>query len=254
MTSLPSISIVGTGNVAQLFGQKFYDIGIEIASVVGRNEVKLKELSDHWNTKIEKLETISGDLILVAIPDESVLEIISRIDPNKPVFYTAGSINLQSISHPNCGVFYPLQTITKIENQKDIKFPLLIESKTESLSQVLFELANQISESVQYCDSEKRKQIHLSAVFINNFTNHMIYLGYKIAKQNSIAPSIYSDLLRETFEKLSLINPLDAQTGPARRNDLKTIRQQIEMLDETEKELYISITDSILKTYFHEKL
>jgi len=82
----------------------------------------------------------------------------------------------------------------------------------------------------------------------------MIYLGYKIAKQNSIAPSIYSDLLRETFEKLSLINPLDAQTGPARRNDLKTIRQQIEMLDETEKELYISITDSILKTYFHEKL
>lgn len=254
MISIPSISIVGTGNVAQVFGQKFVDSGIKIASVIGRNEQKLLELSKLWNTQIETLEQISGDIILVAVPDENVQEIVNQIDSNKGVVYTAGSIPLNSISHPNCGVFYPLQTFTGNRKGSELKFPLLIESKNEKLTEVLFQLGTQISKSVEFCDSEKRKKIHLSAVFINNFTNHMVYLGYKIANQNAIDSKIYTDLLEETFDKLKNMEPFEAQTGPSRRNDLATINNQIDMLDESHRELYISITNSILKTYLHEKL
>ena len=82
----------------------------------------------------------------------------------------------------------------------------------------------------------------------------MIYLGYKIANQNAIDSSIYADLLEETFDKLKNMEPFEAQTGPARRNDLATIKSQIDMLDESDRELYINITNSILKTYLNEKL
>jgi predicted short-subunit dehydrogenase-like oxidoreductase (DUF2520 family) len=254
MVTLHSVSIVGTGNVAQVFGQKFHDSGIKIASIIGHNEEQLRELSNRWNTKRETLESASGDLILIAVPDKQVREITNQINLHKFVVYTAGSIQLDTILHPNCGVFYPLQTITKNIKGADFKFPLLIEAKNEALNQILFDLGSKISDTVEYCDSEKRIKIHLSAVFINNFTNHIIFLGHKIAKQNHINPTIFNDLLKETFDKLNQLEPYDAQTGPARRNDLKTIRQQIDMLDEHDRDLYITISNSILKTYLHEKL
>jgi predicted short-subunit dehydrogenase-like oxidoreductase (DUF2520 family) len=122
------------------------------------------------------------------------------------------------------------------------------------LAQAIGEVGSKISSVVEYCDSEKRKRIHLSAVFINNFSNHLISIGQNLAEKNNIDPQLFSALIEETFAKLKELAAEEAQTGPAVRNDLTTIKSHLEMLDGNEKEIYKLLTNNLLKTFGHDQL
>jgi predicted short-subunit dehydrogenase-like oxidoreductase (DUF2520 family) len=254
MTFPPTITIIGTGNVAEILGQRFIDEGLQVVSVVGRNEERTAELANKWSACCENIAEISGEFALVCLPDSITIEVVEQIDNQKVVAYTAGSISLTEITHPNCGVFYPLQTFSKSRRNSDITFPLLIESKSAQISDILKELGTKISDKVEYCNSEKRKRIHLSAVFINNFSNHLISIGQNLAEKNNIDPQLFSALIEETFAKLKELAAEEAQTGPAVRNDLTTIKSHLELLDGDEKEIYKILTNNLLKTFGYDQL
>jgi predicted short-subunit dehydrogenase-like oxidoreductase (DUF2520 family) len=254
MKQFPTISIIGTGNVAELLGQKFLNAGCTISSVIGRDSSRANLLSNNWNCAVETLHEISGDLVIVAVSDDATKEIVESINPTKIVFYTAGTIHISSINYPLVGVFYPLQTISKNRIQQIEKFPVLIESDHQEVADKLSFLAGLISDQVISCNSEERNKIHCIAVFLNNFSNHVIHLGQNIAMKENIDPEIFSSLLKETFGKLTEMNAKEAQTGPARRNDLETISNHLNMLKEPEKSIYKDITNSILTTYNHDQL
>lgn len=254
MTFPPTISIIGTGNVAEILGQRLFNKGFPLVSVVGRNEQRASELAVNWSARVENFEEISGDFILVCLPDSVTKACIERIDIQKMVAYTAGSLSLSEISHPNCGVFYPLQTFSKSRKDTRIDFPILIESKRPEYSSVLQEIGSKIATRVEYCDSEKRQLIHLSAVFINNFSNHMVQIGQKLAQKNDIDPNLFSALIEETFTKLKDLSADEAQTGPAVRNDLTTLKLHLDMLEGNENKIYKLLTNNLLKSAGHEEL
>jgi predicted short-subunit dehydrogenase-like oxidoreductase (DUF2520 family) len=254
MQQFPTISIIGTGNVAELLGQRLLKAGCILSSVIGRNQRRLVQLSSDWKCNIESIGAISGDIVLVAVSDDVTIKIIEQIEPNKIVFYTAGTIDINLIKHPLVGVFYPLQTITKNRIPKIDSFPILIESEHPEVIKKLNLIAQLISNQVSVCDSIERNKIHCIAVFINNFSNHVIHIGQSIATKEKIDFSLFPSLLKETFEKLNEMNAKDAQTGPARRNDLETISNHLNLLTESEKSIYLALTNSILTTYDHDQL
>ncbi|MFM7666683.1 MAG: Rossmann-like and DUF2520 domain-containing protein [Bacteroidota bacterium] len=254
MTIPPTITIIGTGNVAEILGQRLFDEGIQVVSVVGRNKERASELAYKWSACIEDIADISGEFVLVCLPDSVTKNVIEQIDNQKIVAYTAGSLSLSEISHPNCGVFYPLQTFSKARKENTLSFPILIESKSSGVTVFLKELGNKISDQVEYCDSEKRKHIHLSAVFINNFSNHVIYLGQKLARQRDIDPQLFAALIEETIAKLQDLSAEEAQTGPAVRNDLATIKSHLDLLEGDDREIYKLMTNNILKLFGHDQL
>lgn len=254
MTFPPTITIIGTGNVAEILGQRLFNEGFQLVSVVGRNKDRVTELANKWSARIENIDSISGQFVLVCLPDTVVKEVVEQIDNQKIVVYTAGSLSLSEIAHPNGGVFYPLQTFSKSRKSINLKFPLLIEAKTSELAHVIREVGARISNVVEFCDSEKRKRIHLSAVYINNFSNHLISLGQTLAKKNQIDPQLFSDLIEETCEKLKELTAEEAQTGPAVRNDLVTIKSHLELLEGDQREIYKLLTNNLLKTYGHDQL
>jgi predicted short-subunit dehydrogenase-like oxidoreductase (DUF2520 family) len=254
MLQFPSISIIGTGNVAELLGQRLLKAGCILSSVIGRNQRRLVQLSSDWKCNIESIGAISGDIVLVAVSDDVTIKIIEQIEPNKIVFYTAGTIDINLIKHPLVGVFYPLQTITKNRIPKIDSFPILIESEHPEVIKKLNLIAQLISNQVSVCDSIERNKIHCIAVFINNFSNHVIHIGQSIATKEKIDFSLFPSLLKETFEKLNEMNAKEAQTGPARRNDIETISNHLNLLTESEKSIYLALTNSILTTYDHDQL
>ena len=254
MLQFPSISIIGTGNVAELLGQRLLNAGCVLSSVIGRNQRRLVQLSSDWKCNIESIDAISGDIVLVAVSDDVTIEIIEQIEQNKIVFYTAGTIDINLIKHPLVGVFYPLQTITKNRIPKIDSFPILIESEHPEVIKKLNSIAQLISNQVSVCNSIERNKIHCIAVFINNFSNHVIHIGQSIATKEKIDFSLFSSLLKETFEKLNEMNAKEAQTGPARRNDIETISNHLNLLTESEKSIYLALTNSILTTYDHDQL
>lgn len=250
MKLIQNISIVGSGNVAYHLGLALKNSGVKINFVYARNiedGTRLAEMLDsHFTNEFHLLS--NTDLVLLCVPDDVIYILIDQI-PNENIAYTSGSVELKQIEGKNIGVFYPLQTFRKSDTLAIDKVPFFIEASNTTLENNLISLAKKISNNVSIVSSEERKKYHLSAVFINNFTNHLLYLAKKEADKNGIVWENLLPLLEETLKKNLISNPFDNQTGPAKRNDNKTINKHLSMLDGKSKEIYQLITESIKYTY-----
>lgn len=109
---IKSIAIIGSGKVATTLGDLIYKKGIEVFAVSSRNNDTGIPLANKLNCHFtENYLELQADLILVASNDESVVKIINSFPEKQFIAYTAGSIDLAEINHPNCGVFYPPSNI-----------------------------------------------------------------------------------------------------------------------------------------------
>jgi predicted short-subunit dehydrogenase-like oxidoreductase (DUF2520 family) len=250
MNSIKNISIVGSGNVAFHLGNALKNSGINIDYICSRNEIESISLAKKLNAKetLDLQQLSKSDMVLLCVPDDIVYEFINKI-PNTSCAYTSGSIELTKVESKNIGVFYPLQTFRKKDKIEIEKVPIFVEATNEVFQNQLIELAKKISNNVSIVNSEERKKYHLSAVFLNNFTNHLLYLSKKETDKNGLKWDNLLPLLEETFKKNLTSNPFDNQTGPARRNDLITIEKHLSMLEGKSKEIYQIITESIKSTY-----
>ena len=63
-------------------------------------------------------------------------------------------------------------------------------------------LAKTLSKNVYAINSEQRKALHVAAVFVNNFTNHLFTIGKDFCESNQVPFEILQPLIQETVEKL----------------------------------------------------
>ena len=246
------LSIIGSGNVATHLAMAFDDREIEVTHIFSRNKETGASLANRVNAELvdNVLALPSNQLCIVCVPDDQVNEIVKEIPTNVPVAYTSGSVELQDIITNNqLGVFYPLQTFSKDTAVDIFQVPFLIEAQDDTFASTLFDLAWQISRKVEYANSDKRRKIHLAAVWMNNFVNHCIVEATAICEEFELEPELLHPLLEETVRKALNNNPKFIQTGPARRGDLKTIEKHLGMQEGIRKELYEKLTKSIQNIY-----
>lgn len=247
-----SVSFVGAGNVATHLALNLKIQGVQIQSITSKNNQSAKVLASVVKAKvIEDLKLLSPNcLVIICVNDESIDYVIEKVPLANSVVYTSGNVELKSLPRrDNLGVFYPLQTITKDRDLNLSNVPFLIESSNELFGEKIFDLASKLSNHVLYANSDERKKIHLGAVFVNNFTNHLLFLSKNYIDAQQLNWDILKPLMQETVDKLSSIEPFDAQTGPARRNDLKTIDNHLLELNGRSREIYDLISKSIIETY-----
>jgi predicted short-subunit dehydrogenase-like oxidoreductase (DUF2520 family) len=250
VSEISSVAFIGSGKVAQVLSGIFYKYGINISGISSRNELTGKALANQVQSEfVEDFTLLIADLIVVSVNDDSVKTIVEQTNPTQKVVFTAGAIDLNSISHPNCGVFYPLQTFTKGKSLNINEIPILLESKEHDLKNALELFCSKLDFGFQYCNSEQRKQYHLSAVFLNNFINHLAYVSKTELEEKGLKWELLMPLLEETCDKLLYSDFYDGQTGPARRGDLSVIQEHQKMLSGKHLEIYNVITSSILDTY-----
>ena len=112
---------------------------------------------------------------------------------------------------------------------------------------VLKALADSVSNCVREADSGKRKNLHIAAVFANNFSNHMFAIAERLLKANGLDLSYLLPLIDETARKVHELSPRQAQTGPAIRFDENIIHLHLSRLDGDDAALYKAISESIHK-------
>ena len=247
-----SIAIIGSGNVATNIAHHLAAMGDIQIGIYSPELMHRTTLAEATNSKLYNTleETFDSDIILICVPDNVIKEVVNQIPLYNTIAYTSGSISLNTFSeHSNIGVFYPLQTFTK--NQLiDLKtVPFFIEANNQSLEDALYAFASRIGKKVSRTNSENRKQYHIAAVMINNFTNHLAYLAQHHLAQHHLDWENLLPLFKETARKIVTSNPKEIQTGPARRNDTQVINQHLEALNENEKNIYLAMTNSIINTY-----
>jgi predicted short-subunit dehydrogenase-like oxidoreductase (DUF2520 family) len=234
-----------------------YDAGYKIELVVTRGEKSGKALTESVkaNWKPEPLFPDSTEVIIVAVPDHSLEQVLKnmKISANTVVAHTAGSYGLDIFpSHiSKKGVFYPLQTFSEGRSINLEQVPFLLEAGDEITANILSGIASTLSGNVKFVDAEQRRKLHLAAVFMCNFTNHMFTAGNKVLTQAGFSLDIMQQLINETISKAVESGPSNSQTGPAFRNDWNTIEKHLSMLssDPVIHDLYKAVTQSIIDFY-----
>jgi predicted short-subunit dehydrogenase-like oxidoreductase (DUF2520 family) len=251
------ISFAGAGRVGSALCKELYHAGFSIDLIVSESEnngmVLAESCNAHWSNY--SVFPDSTNIVIVAVPDHRLKEVLDKIEcfPETLVAHTAGSFGLDIFPEKikKKGVFYPLQTFSKERKIIFKELPLLLESSDMKSSLILESLAESIGGKVHFVDAEHRKILHLAAVFVNNFTNHMLTLGKEISIKAGIPFEIFHPLITETISKAIDYGPENSQTGPAIRNDQNTIKKHLELLSfspELQK-IYNEMTNSIIKYY-----
>lgn len=248
---------IGAGNLATQLSTAFQNKGFKIIQVYSRTKESAKNLagslSTNFTTSVQDINK-SGDIYFVATKDAVVDEVLSQIDfNNKLLVHCSGSLPLSVLEKysENIGVFYPLQTFSKTRNVDFNEIPIFIESNSEKNEELLIRIAKQISDNVSVVNSEKRKLLHISAVFACNFVNHFYTIAADILKSKDIPFEVLKPLILETAKKVQEMEPEKAQTGPAVRFDENIIKAHLNELNEfvNYQQLYNSISKSIFEYY-----
>lgn len=246
------VSILGSGNVAtHLISAFLNSADIQLVQVFSRNLEKIKHLEGEVliTNNLHELELV--DVTIVAISDDSILGLSKKLKNDSGLIaHTSGTASLNELkgNYPK-GVFYPLQTFSKEKKFNLKKVPICIEADSDSNLLLLEKLATGISDNVYFIDSKQRQNIHIAAVFVNNFSNHLYEIGNQICKKHNIPFEILQPLIKETAKKVKSMTPSDAQTGPAKRNDQLTIEKHLSTLSNQQQEIYKVLTKSISKAY-----
>jgi len=243
------ITLIGSGNVAQHLIKAFAKSElVEIAQVFSRKKETLVSLIEFDKIVNDFQDLKEADLYIIAVTDNAIAEVSAQLPfINQLVVHTSGTASIETLDDKNRkGVFYPLQTFSK---NKDVDFsviPICLEAENTFDFRVLDTVAKSISKAVFPINSEQRKTLHVAAVFVNNFTNHLYQIGQEICEENKVPFEILKPLIQETADKIKTLNPTDAQTGPAKRNDSTTIEAHLEYLtNENQKNIYKILTQSI---------
>ncbi|MGL2986034.1 Rossmann-like and DUF2520 domain-containing protein [Flavobacterium sp. RSSA_27] len=243
------VTLIGAGNIAQHLISTFLTTkGIEIVQVYARNTTTVIPELDSRKIISKYSDLIEADLYIVAVSDDAIAHVSAQLPfENRLVVHTSGAAPLEFLNNKNRkGVFYPLQTFTKGKPVNFKVIPICIETATLEDYPILERVATAISDNVHAINSHQRKALHVAAVFVNNFTNYLYQLGNDICNENHVPFDILKPLILETAEKLLTLSPKEAQTGPAKRNDISTIAAHESFLsNENQSTIYKILTQSI---------
>jgi predicted short-subunit dehydrogenase-like oxidoreductase (DUF2520 family) len=243
------VVLIGSGNVAQHLIKAFAKSNeIDIVQVFSRKKETLAQLVDSDKITNNFHTLAEADLYIIAVSDDAIAAVSSQLPfENRLVVHTSGSVSIDALDKKNRnGIFYPLQTFSKKAEVDFSQIPVCLESENESDFEFLTTVAQIISDKVYKINSEQRKALHVAAVFVNNFANHLYQIGNQICLENNVPFEILKPLIQETANKVMKLSPKEAQTGPAIRNDQQTIASHLDFLwDENQKNIYKTLTQSI---------
>lgn len=247
-----TINLIGTGNVAWHLAQRFAEAtGCELQQVAGRTKEKLQGFEPFTKNRVTINELRPASITIIAVSDKAIATVASQIPyKNSLIVHTAGSIDMDTLPQDRKGVFYPLQSFSKNDHVDFSKIPICIEASHEKDLQLVQELATLITTKIYHLDSYQRKQAHLAAVFVNNFTNHCYTIAEELCDAENIPFELLHALLEKTAQKAVDHTPSKVQTGPAKRNDTTVINEHLDILQkEDHKSIYKTLTASIIAHY-----
>lgn len=230
------ITIIGTGNTATVLGKKIRAAGHTIVQVVGRSakaaHILAEQLGAAYTTSTSQLDQSAG-LYIIAVADAAIEAVASSLPlpHNKLVVHTAGSVSKEVLkaASDRYGILYPLQSLRK-EMEQLPAIPLLIDAQHEEDLATIRLLAESISKQVQQADDEQRLKLHVAAVIVSNFTNHLYTLAERYCTKEQADFSLLHPLISQVADRLQQASPASSQTGPAIRGDEPTIQKHLELL------------------------
>ncbi|MBI3142111.1 MAG: DUF2520 domain-containing protein [Bacteroidetes bacterium] len=249
------IGLVGAGNTAWQLGHHLAKNRVPLAYVTARNSSRLDELAAvlqcprlAWGQDLPHCQGV-----LLCVSDDAIGEVsASACVKSDWMAHCSGSQRMDALrGNQSRGVFYPLQTMTWGRPLPAGSISICIEAASPEVETALLGLASACGFQSTVLDSPTRQKIHVAAVVVNNFVNHLLGKAEGLLQREGLPRELLFGLASETLLKYQSMGALQAQTGPARRGDGKIIGNHESMLahDPELLAIYQSITQSIIKAH-----
>lgn len=231
-----NISLIGAGNLATRLGTALAAKGCNFLQVYSRTDFSAGKLAEALNCEpITDFKQVSpfADLYICMLKDDVLPTALPQINFGKGlVVHTAGSLPMHILSEytSDYGVIYPLQTFSK---QREVDFsevPFFIEAVLPESLEKIRDLVSKLSDKIIASNFDQRKQLHLAAVFANNFVNYLYSIAENLVKEQHLDFKYLLPLIEETAHKVQTLAPDQAQTGPAVRCDRAVMDKHLELL------------------------
>lgn len=251
-----NIIFIGAGRLATQMAKALHHCGHNISYIYSRTQQSASSLASiveaKHTTDINALRNNNADLWIYAIKDDTINLIANQL-PNKNAIHihTSGSVPTDIFEgiQTNYGCIYPLQTFNKDRDVNFSEIPIFYEANNPHTNTIIKDISNQLSSKTFEMNFDKRKHLHLAAVFACNFTNVLWASAELLLENQNIDNSVLYPLINETLQKAMSIGAANSQTGPAIRNDQNTINNHIDLLKDNPQlqDIYIQITNLIQK-------
>ncbi|WP_024989581.1 Rossmann-like and DUF2520 domain-containing protein [Segatella albensis] len=249
------IILIGAGNLATNLGYSLFVAGHKILQVYSRTMESAKMLASQVQAEpTNQIASVrkDADAYIFSVKDSVLADLISQISnlvEDKVFIHTAGSMPMDIFKDKakHYGVLYPMQSFSKEKRVDFSSIPCFLESNDNESKAMIEELAGSISGRIFNMSTDDRKYLHLSAVFACNFVNHCYALSHEILKKHNIPFDVMLPLIDETAGKVHVMDPVDAQTGPAVRYDENVIHRQAQLLNDNIelRDIYEKMSKSI---------
>ena len=232
-----------------------HEVRLPLQQVCSLHFSHARRLADEVGAQaVASIEALSpAALCLVAVHDTAIAEVGRQLKPEQGLAaHTSGGQSLQVLQavYPRCGVFYPMQSFSTGIRPDWERIPIFTETTQPDDLPMLEQLGRAMGAATYPLASEQRQYLHLGAVFVNNFSNHMMHLAARSTaplQERGIPFSVFQGLAEETVRKVFALGPEAAQTGPAVRGDEAVINKHIKLLasDPDAQALYRTLTEAI---------
>lgn len=248
------VVLIGAGRLASALGGVFKQRGITIVQVCNRNTSKGQRLARKLGagfTASPDMVTRNADLYIIAVSDNAIADVVGRLGyVSGVVVHASGSVDMRVLQSASAaiGVFYPLMTFTANSRVRFDNIPVLIEAGDRETLGLLTGLASQLTSEIELVDSDRRKIVHLAAVFASNFPNFMMVMAEELISSAGLSGRILYPLVNRTAGNIKRKPVFSGQTGPAVRGDDATMEMHRMMLSSRKDmlEIYTLISNKIL--------
>lgn len=251
-------AVIGCGNVAWHYSKMWIQAGHECLFGFSRDAA-------HFNAQMSDLGiqfvpyakwNIQPDVVLVAVPDDQIIEVAQDIDDNITAIIPSGSFDMSAISMPHKLVIWGIYSFLHGQEIDYSKIPFCVESSSEQSSRQLKSLMAPWQTQLHETNSLQRTKAHMAAVFCNNFTTAVYQIAFEILEKENLSPNLLIATIQQLAEKLNTNSPENIQTGPAKRNDLSTINKHLMLLNDSpnQEAVYRVMSNFILAKNGHSKL
>lgn len=249
--------------MATILGKALKQAGLSVLQIYNRTQSSAKnlaeELSCEYTDRLDRLAK-EADLYLLCVSDNAIKLLIPQLGylDDKLIAHTSGATpgSIFNDYFSRYGVFYPLQSLSKSQEVDLSQVPFCVDAHSEEDLQSLESLAHQLSGNVHRISDDQRRLLHVAAVFVNNFSNHLYDLMDHWLQEEEISFDLLRPLILGGAQKVQHLRPQEAQTGPAIRADVDTIQRHLDILEEKRPDLiqlYQDFTTSINPELSQEK-
>ena len=260
----PVIGFIGAGRVGFTLGRYFVENGLNVSGYYSRtyeHAVSASQFTDSKSYKTIDELIAASSIIFITVNDsqiQTVWELCKKSDlTNKILCHCSGAMTASAFSgiEQTKAYGYSVHLLfsfnDKYNSYKEISKAFFTVEGDENHIDYVTDIIKKLGNEYVVIDGTNKDKYHGAAVFVSNLVIGLFHSGKKLLMDcgfcDEQAQKALIPLFINNAANLSCVGESSALTGPVDRNDLDTVKKNINCLDDDYKDIYVKLSRQLVE-------